>query len=193
MQMINNTGTNHSLAGNVLVATPQIQGSCFERSVIYMCAHNEAGAMGIVVNNAIENVEFSEVLSQLSIEHEGAAPSFPLHFGGPVEPNRGFILHSSDVLCDDSVVDHNGIALTASMNLLEHIAKQKGPEHGMLLLGYAGWSPQQLESEIEEGSWIVLPASKALLFQTDNEHKWDMAISTLGIDMGHFSTDVGHA
>lgn len=149
--------------------------------------------MGVIVNNGIDNVDIADVFSQLSIPCEGGADPFPIHFGGPVEANRGFVLHSSDVISDDSVVDASGIALTASLNILQQIASGKGPRNGMLLLGYAGWSPGQLEGEIEGGSWIVLPATQQLVFDTHNDLKWSMAVGTLGIDIGHFSTDVGHA
>ncbi|NBO18107.1 MAG: DUF179 domain-containing protein [Proteobacteria bacterium] len=193
IQMISNHDKQNSLAGRLLVATPLIQESCFTRSVIYMCAHNEAGAMGVIINNSIDSVSISDVFDQLSIRTEGSPASFPIHFGGPVESNRGFVLHSSDVVSEDSVVDGSGIALTASLSMLQMVAEGHGPADGMLLLGYAGWSAQQLESEIESGSWIVVPATQQLVFGTDNDLKWSVAMSSLGIDIGHLSTDIGHA
>jgi putative transcriptional regulator len=181
-----------SLEGHLLIATPMVQDTCFARSVIYMCAHNEAGAMGIIVNYPVENLDIKEILAQLDIQ--GAqARTLPVHFGGPVEANRGFIVHSAEYASGESLIQRNGIAVTASINVLEALAKGQGPAQGMLVLGYAGWSSGQLEQEIEGGSWIVVPASKQLVFDTDNETKWNVAISTLGIDMGHYSTEVGHA
>lgn len=182
-----------SLAGHLLIATPIVQESCFARSVIYMCAHNESGAMGIIINYPVDNIDINEIFDQLEIEDKAPERKFPIHFGGPVEANRGFVLHSADAPSGDSLIQKDGIAVSASVSVLQELAQGKGPQQGMLVLGYAGWSPGQLESEIESGSWIVVPASRQLVFDTDNETKWNVAISSLGIDMGHFSTVVGHA
>lgn len=182
-----------SLCGQLLVATPLLQGSCFTRSVIYLCSHNAEGAMGIIVNYPIENLEMSDIMDQLEIDSPIRLRELPIHFGGPVESNRGFVIHSNDYLAQQSMVDKNGIVVTANVSILQELAQGKGPEQGMLVLGYAGWSAGQLESEIEGGSWIIVPASKQLVFDTDNELKWNVAIATLGFDMGHYSTTVGHA
>ena len=122
-----------------------------------------------------------------------ASAQLPIHFGGPVESNRGFVLHSDEYASNESLIRQDGIAVTASVSILKELAQGNGPAQGMLVLGYAGWSPGQLESEIETGSWIVVPASKKLVFETDNETKWAVAVSSLGFDMGHYSTVVGHA
>jgi putative transcriptional regulator len=184
------TGT---LAGHLLIATPVVQETCFARSVIYLCAHNPEGAMGIIVNYPVENINIDEIFDQLSIDHKLQARALPIHFGGPVESSRGFVVHSSDYVSDESLIRKNGISVTASISVLQALAQGKGPAQGMLVLGYAGWSPGQLEAEIENGSWIVVPASSQLVFDAANETKWTMALSTLGIDMGHYSTAVGHA
>lgn len=181
-----------SLAGQLLIATPVVQGTCFDHSVIYLCAHNAEGAMGIIVNYPVNNIHLDDILQQLHIA--GDAPrSLPVHFGGPVEANRGFVVHSADYTCGESMVAKDGIAVTASLSILQALAAGKGPEQGMLVLGYAGWGPGQLENEIETGSWIVVPASPELLFNTENQVKWNTALSKLGIDMGHYSSQVGHA
>lgn len=182
-----------SLAGQLLIATPVVQDSCFARSVIFMCAHNEAGAMGIIINYPVENISIKEIFEQLDINSVSNARNLPIHFGGPVEANRGFVVHSSDYTTEESLFAKDGITVTASINVLQELAEGKGPTQGMLVLGYAGWSPGQLESEIEGGSWIVVPATPNLIFSKENETKWNVAVSTLGIDMGHYSTDVGHA
>ncbi len=182
-----------SLAGHLLIATPAVQESCFARSVIYMCAHNESGAMGIIVNYPVENLHLNEILDQLDIEPDMQSRDLPIHFGGPVESNRGFVVHSADYHSEGSLIEKNGITVTANVAILQQIAEGKGPTEGMLVLGYSGWSPGQLEAEIETGSWIVIPATKQLVFNTGNETKWNKAVATLGIDMGHFSSDVGHA
>lgn len=184
---------NGSLAGHLLVATPLVQESCFARSVIYLCAHNEAGAMGIIINYSIDSIKMKDVFEQLDIEPAANAASMLVHFGGPVESNRGFVVHDEDYAAEDSIIRKNGVAVTASLSILQDMAHGEGPAKGMLVLGYAGWSTRQLESEIESGSWIVLPASRQLVFGTENELKWNMAISSLGIDLGHYSSDVGHA
>jgi len=182
-----------SLAGHLLIATPVVQESCFARSVIYMCAHNEAGAMGMIINYPVENVHIKEIFEQLEIVRQAQARELPVHFGGPVEANRGFIVHSAEYASDESLIRKDGIAVTASISVLKALAEGNGPAQGLLVLGYAGWSSGQLESEIEGGSWIVVPASTELVFDTNNAIKHSLALSTLGIDMGHYSTDVGHA
>jgi putative transcriptional regulator len=182
-----------SLAGHLLIATPVVQDSCFARSVIYMCSHNEEGAMGMIINYPVDNVEMKDILEQLEIDSQIKLREFPIHFGGPVEANRGFVVHSADYSTDDSLIEKNGVVVTANISILQELEQGKGPNQGMLVLGYAGWSAGQLESEIEAGSWIVVPASKKLVFDTDNEIKWNVAIATLGFDMGHYSTTVGHA
>ena len=187
---INNDGT---LAGHLLIATSVVQDSCFARSVIYLCAHSAAGAMGIIVNYPVDNIGIKDVFAQLSIPNQGAARDIPIHFGGPVEANRGFVVHSADSDTQESLINKDGIAVTASVSILQKLAEGQGPAKGMLVLGYAGWSPGQLEAEIEGGSWIVVPASTQLVFDNSNATKWTQAISSLGFDVGHFSSDVGHA
>lgn len=182
-----------SLAGHLLIATPAVQGSCFARSVIYLCSHNDAGAMGIIINYPVENIHLSEILEQLGINAKTPARDLPVHFGGPVEANRGFVVHSGDYEGDECLIRQGGLAVTASLSILQELAAGKGPQQGMLVLGYAGWAPGQLEAEIETGSWIVAPASKQLVFDTGNDVKWNVALSSMGIDLGHLSTDVGHA
>ncbi|MFW0778255.1 MAG: YqgE/AlgH family protein [Rickettsiales bacterium] len=182
-----------SLAGQLLIATPQVQGSCFDRSVIYMCAHNKEGAMGVIINYPVATVQLEEILEQLNIESDVAMPDVPIHFGGPVESYRGFVIHSSDHAPQEAIFSQDGIVVSASMNILQKIAEGAGPRKGLLMLGYAGWSPGQLESEIETGSWITIPASRKLVFDTENDAKWNVAIASLGFDMGHFSSQVGHA
>ena len=181
-----------SLAGKFLVASPSLQESCFTRAVIYMCSHNESGAMGIIVNYPVENVGIDDIMEQLNMEST-ARRNLPVHFGGPVESNRGFIIHSDEFSANGAICQHDGMAVTSNAEVLQAIAKGNGPEHGLLALGYAGWTAGQLEAEMESGSWIVVSATKQLLFNTDNEMKWGLAIASLGFDVGNFSNLVGHA
>ena len=153
-----------SLAGHLLVATPVIEEGCFSRSVIYMCTHNSEGAMGVIINQSIENVGMGEVFEQLNITPKANARELPIHFGGPVEAGRGFMIHSNDFHSAESLIEQDGMVVTASASVLYALAEGKGPQKGLLTLGYAGWSPGQLESEIESGSWIVVPASSSLVF-----------------------------
>jgi putative transcriptional regulator len=188
-----NKNISGSLAGRLIVATPMIQESCFTRSVIYMCSHDAMGAMGVIVNYPIGNIRLKEVLEQLNISTEIELHDLPVHFGGPVESNRGFVVHTSDFEAEGCLINKNGIAVTASVSILHELAQGKGPSQGMLVLGYAGWAPGQLESELETGSWMVVNPSVELVFNAENDTKWGVAVSTLGIDVGHFSSTVGHA
>lgn len=182
-----------SLAGHLLIATPVVQGSCFSRSVIYVCAHNEEGAMGVIVNYPVENIHLSDILEQLDIDGKSGQCDLPVHFGGPVEPNRGFVIHDSAYQTQDSLIRQDGLAVSSNITVLQDLASGKGPHQGLLMLGYAGWASGQLESEIESGSWIVGSATRQLMFDTANDLKWNMALNATGIDLGHFSTIVGHA
>ncbi len=182
-----------SLAGHLLISTPAIQGSFFTRSMVYLCAHNEEGAMGVIVNYPVENIRLTEIFDQLGIHAATKPRDLPVHFGGPVESNRGFIVHEAEYPAEGCLIAKDGIAVTASLSILQDLAEGKGPKNGMLVLGYAGWAAGQLESEIETGSWIIAPATRQLVFDTANDLKWNVAIASMGIDLGHLSTDVGHA
>lgn len=181
------------LTGQLLIATPALSDGCFDRSVIYVCEHNAEGAMGVIINHPIANIRLGEILSALSLESAGDVGDLPVYFGGPVESHRGFVLHSDDVLVEDSVVGDGGMALTGSLSMLKNIAEGHGPKHGLLVLGYAGWSAGQLESEIEGGSWITAPASRELVFHADNDTKWMQSAASLGVDISRLSSVVGHA
>jgi putative transcriptional regulator len=181
-----------SLVGKLLVASPSLQDSCFTRSVIYLCAHNEGGAMGVVVNYPVKNIEIDDVMEQLNISGTSHR-DVPIHFGGPVEGNRGFIIHSDDFIASGTIHQNDGLAITSNAEVLKAIAGGSGPRHSLLALGYSGWGAGQLEAEIEGGSWIVVPATRQILFETGNDIKWNLAIASLGFDVGNFSSVVGHA
>ncbi len=171
----------------LLIATPSINGSCFDRSVIYLCAHNHEGAMGVIVNHTISNMRYGEVFDQLNIVSLPPVRENLVYFGGPVDPYRGFILHTVE---GDT---ENPIGLSADISILHDIATGKGPGSSLFILGYAGWAAGQLESEIKAGSWLTAHASPDLIFHKDNATKWSLAAQTLGIDMLKMSGDVGHA
>jgi putative transcriptional regulator len=191
----------HSYEGKVLIATPSLRDGVFTRSVIYMCAHRGDGAMGIVINNRANDVRFSKLLVQLEIVREPDAIRLPSRVdeirvlrGGPVDTGRGFVLHSSDYISNDSTVQiDDGICLTATLDILRAIAKGGGPKRAVLALGCAGWAPGQLESEILANAWLIGPADPALLFGDDFAGKYDHALSLLGARAAHLSAEVGHA
>ncbi len=187
-----NCDVTHSLEGHLLIAAPALQDPFFQRAVIYMCSHDANGAMGVIINYPVQNVKLDDILDQLDID-TGGMHVLPIHFGGPVDANRGFVVHSSDYAAEGNIIEKNGISVSANIAVLQALAEGRGPTKGMLVLGYAGWSAGQLEDEIEKGSWIITAADPALVFATGDEKKWSDAVESLGIDLGHFSSDVGHA
>jgi putative transcriptional regulator len=166
----------------------------FQRSVIYMCAHSEKGAMGIVINKRMPTLTFAELLEQLGIETSEKTRSLPIHFGGPVDSGRGFVLHSLDYGVPEATMEVAGtIGLTATVDILKSIARGQGPDQALLALGYAGWDAGQLEDEIRANGWLTCEASLPLLFNTDIELTWQRAIGTLGIDPAQLSNISGNA
>lgn len=181
------------LAGQLLIAMPQMSDPRFARSVVYLCAHSAEGAMGIMVNRLFDGLSFPELLEQLDIPTTPECDQIRVHFGGPVEGGRGFVLHSDDYMHDSSLKVSEGVALTATVDVLRAIAEGGGPRKCLLALGYAGWSPGQLDSEIRENAWLNVSADERLLFDTDLGAKWEAAIHKLGIDFATLSADAGHA
>lgn len=179
--------------GQLLVATPKIQFSCFEKSVILMCLHNPGGAMGIIVNHEVEHLKARDVFDQFGIEASDETINLPLHFGGPVDTNRGFVLHSTDYSTQDTALITDTLSLTSSMDILKDIALGKGPRKKLLALGHAGWAPNQLETEIEDNSWFSVPASEAIIFSKGMESKWLEASKIVGVNPFMFSDNAGHA
>jgi putative transcriptional regulator len=181
------------LTGQLLVAMPQMRDSRFARTVIYMCAHSAEGAMGLVVNRRVGSVSFSDLLNQLGIGPNRRNDEIFIHFGGPVEQGRGFVLHSSDYQQESTLRVDANVALTATLDILKDIAAGGGPRRSLLALGYAGWGPGQLDAEIQANGWLSVPADENLVFDHDLEHKWERAIGKIGIDPSMLSGDAGHA
>ncbi len=185
------------LTGNLLVAMPQMGDERFARTVVYMCAHTEDGAMGLVVNKLVDSISFPDLLDQLGIEPETPRGSeIRVHFGGPVETGRGFVLHSPEYMQDASLLiegNENNVALTATVDILKDIAEGAGPSASILALGYAGWAPGQLDQEIANNGWLSVPADDRLLFSTPPENQWQGAMAKIGIDFSMLSGDAGHA
>jgi putative transcriptional regulator len=185
--------TPSSLVGSLLVAMPQMNDPRFERAVIYMCAHNSEGAMGLVVNKLFEQLSFPDLLDQLNISTGPRTQQIRIHFGGPVESGRGFVLHSDDYVREGTMLVNSGFALTATIDILRAIADGEGPRSSILALGYAGWGPGQLETELAANGWLHVPADPELVFGGDLEHKWMLALGRIGINPTVLSSEAGHA
>jgi putative transcriptional regulator len=181
------------LTGQLLVAMPQMRDPRFARSVIYMCAHNADGAMGLVVNRRVGSITFDDLLQQLGIGPNRRNDEIRIHFGGPVEQGRGFVLHSADYQQSGTMRVDDGVALTATLDILKEMAAGGGPRRSLLALGYAGWGPGQLDAEIQANGWLQVPADEALVFDEDIDNKWERAIGKIGIDFSMLSGDAGHA
>lgn len=172
------------LAGQLLVATSELGDPRFARTVIYMVRHDaRSGAMGLVVNRNLGEVPVAVLLSQSGLPSAGATGSVTLHVGGPVEATRVFVLHTDDYTGPDTVKIGNGIAVTDDASILESIAEGKGPRRARFMLGYAGWAPGQLETEMEGGYWIVVPSDAAIVFDDDYDTKWDRAMARRRISL----------
>lgn len=183
---------DHYLTGRLLLAMPQMGDPRFHRAVIFMCAHDENGAMGLVVNNAIPGVDLSELLTQLNIDRQPRTPAAPVMNGGPVETARGFVLHSTDFAQAETVRIGTDIGVTGTIEALKAIAAGDGPQKMLFMLGYAGWGAGQLDKELQDNAWLVTDADADLLFGEAGD-KWDRAVRRIGIDPVMLSGDAGHA
>jgi putative transcriptional regulator len=172
---------------------PQMQDPRFARSVILMCAHNEEGAMGLVVNKVIDQLTYPELMKQLGIVGEGLAGQRRVHFGGPVEGGRGFVLHSADYVESATLVVGTTMALTATLEILRAIGRGIGPRLSLLALGYAGWGPGQLDAEIQANGWLNVTPDEDIVFGTSLGDKWDRALAKLGVHPLTLSGEAGHA
>jgi len=188
------------LDGQMLIAMPAMNDERFTRAVIYVCAHSTEGAMGIIVNHPAANIKFPDLLVQLEvipaaerIQLPNRAEDVKVLKGGPVETGRGFVLHSADFFIENSTLPiDEGICLTATLDILKAIARGDGPQSAVLALGYAGWAPGQLETEINQNGWLHCSADLELIFGQDTEHKYTKALRKIGIDLGMLSTEAGH-
>ncbi|MBG0803750.1 MAG: YqgE/AlgH family protein [Methylocystis silviterrae] len=189
------------LDGQLLIAMPSMLDQRFARSVIYLCAHSEEGAMGIIVNQPARVRNFPDLLVQLQVIAPQERISLPSRAediqvlsGGPVQTDRGFVLHTPDFFLDNSTLPiDDGVSLTATIDILRAIAAGRGPDRALLALGYAGWDPGQLEEEIQRNGWLNCPTDPALLFDHDLETKYARALRSIGVDPQRLSTHAGHA
>ena len=182
------------LEGKLLIAMPGMGDPRFDRSVIFMCAHSADGALGLIVNKPTPELSFSNLLKQLEINLPGMSRDVQVHFGGPVERTRGFVLHSGDFVSDASTIQvSEGFGMTATLDIMEALAGNEGPRDALLALGYSGWGPGQLEAEILQNGWLTCDATRALVFEEDDDTKWTAALATLGVDALTLSADAGRA
>ena len=179
--------------GHLLAAMPQMEDPRFERSVIYLCAHNAEGAMGLVVNRLFDAITFPDLLEQLNIETGPKTEQIRVHFGGPVESGRGFVLHTDDYVRDGTLKVRSGFALTATVDILKAIAVGEGPRRSLLALGYSGWGPGQLESEVAANGWLIVPADPTIVFDQELEDKWQRALAATGVSVASLSGFAGRA
>jgi len=194
-------GSDIKLEGQLLIAMPAMSDRRFQRSVIYMCAHSSEGAMGLVINQRANHITAPDLLERLGIsprnpddEITSEVLSLSIQVGGPVETGRGFVLHSSDYFSEDSTLAiEQDVCLTATIDILKAIAQGHGPARALLALGYAGWSPGQLETEIQANGWLHCPADPDLIFDDDLDNKYFRALAKIGIDLPHLVNDAGHA
>jgi len=181
------------LEGQLLVAMPTMTDQRFERTVIYLISHTSRGAMGLGVNKPMPQLSFPALLEQVKIDLTPINSDIIIHSGGPVETGRGFVLHSADYVREATVMVGPSIALTATIDVLRAMAEGSGPRRALLALGYAGWGPGQLETEIQANAWLTVPADEGLIFGSEEDRKWTRAVAKLGIDLSHLSSEAGHA
>lgn len=179
------------LSGKLLVAMPAMGDARFDRSVVFLCVHSEHGSMGLIVNKPVPELSFVNLLEQLGIPDAGGA--CPIHFGGPMEGSRGFVLHSPALEAAGTMEVNPAFGMTTTPDILRAISRGRGPDHALLALGYAGWAPGQLEGELRQNAWLVCDATPELVFAPDNGAKWTGAIRSIGIDPLTLSATGGRA
>ena len=187
------TTTDGYLTGQLLVATPQIQFSCFHRSVIYLATHNAEGAMGFIINQPMQHISLHGVLEHFKLPIEEGMIDRPVHFGGPIDTARGYVLHSAEYISEGTTPLNSALSVTSSLDILRDTTLGKGPTQKLLVLGHAGWGAGQLEQELQANSWITVPATEDLLFGDHPTDKWLLSNKMLGIDPYRISDVVGHA
>jgi putative transcriptional regulator len=182
------------LQGQLLIAMPGMGDLRFDRSVIFLCAHSADGAMGLIVNKPAPDLNFADLLAQLKIPASVDLADSRVHFGGPVEHGRGFVLHSAEYSVHESSLEVTpDFAMTATVDILQDMARGAGPRRSLLALGYAGWGPGQLEGEIQANGWLIAPADAELVFGLRDSEKWGAALRSISIDPRLLSAEGGRA
>jgi putative transcriptional regulator len=182
------------LEGKILIALPGMPDPRFEKTLIYMCAHSGEGAMGIIINKPVEGLTFPDLMKKLEVEVTGNTPRMPVLYGGPMDTGRGFVLHSGDYESQDATLPvAEDVSLTTTVEILRAMSEGRGPRNAIFALGYAGWSPGQIENELRGNGWIHCDADAGLLFGPECDSKWATALRKLGIDVSSLSAHAGHA
>lgn len=183
------------LSGKLLIAMPGMGDARFDKALVFICAHSEEGSMGLMVNKPLPDLKFGDLLEQLDIERgDAGARDIRVHLGGPVEHGRGFVLHSTDYRSSESTLKvDDRFGMTATLDILEDIARGDGPRQSFFALGYSGWAPAQLEEEFQQNGWLSCDATPELIFGTDDNGKWSAALRTLGVDPLTLSAVAGRA
>ncbi|MGQ3211434.1 MAG: YqgE/AlgH family protein [Shinella sp.] len=199
MSVLKNRRERGFLDGQFLIAMPGMADTNFARTVIYICAHSDDGAMGFIINRP-QQLNFSDVLLHLDIVEEdevirlpGTTRDFPIRAGGPVESGRGFVLHSDDYLSESSIPVSDDICLTATLDIVRAISRGRGPRRGLMMLGYAGWAAGQIENEIGANGWLSCPAQEEMIFDKNLDSKYERALGLMGIKPAMLSAEAGHA
>ncbi|WP_415234051.1 YqgE/AlgH family protein [Pseudorhodobacter sp.] len=188
------TQTAMDLTGKLLISMPGMEDPRFDASVILICTHTGDGAMGLIVNKPVTDLSFKTLLEQLGIPHLPAGRGISVHFGGPVERGRGFVLHSPDYYAKDGTMSIAGsYGMTATQDVLRALGRGEGPTQALLALGYAGWGPGQLEAEILRNDWLTTDAPADLVFASDAGAKWGAALRHLGVEPMALSSTAGRA
>ena len=184
----------NSLAGKILISSPHIDDPRFEKTVIFICAHDEEGAMGLTINKRLTDLNLFELLAESSEEDNLEKVKLPVFIGGPLEPERGFLLHSSVHNRSDSTIVGDDFGVSGTLDTLKSISSQDElPKDVIFALGYAGWGNGQLEKELKEDVWLMIDASKNLVFEIESESLWDTSMSLLGVDPLLLATHTGQA
>jgi len=181
------------LTGQMIMATPQMTDKRFERALIYICGHDAQGAMGLILNKYIEDLTLKSLLQQLGLPTDKLPHDSPIHFGGPMDNGRGFVLHTDDYIHPATVHLFENLAMTATLDVLQSIANKEGPEQCLVAMGYAGWGAGQLESELSENVWMEMDPDFDLIFNTPVERKWDLGMTKMGLDVAILDPHVGQA
>ena len=181
------------LTNQFLIAMPGMADPNFSQTVTLVCEHNAQGALGIVINRPLP-MAFADVFAQLDLDcSQSKVAATPVLQGGPVQPERGFVLHSAGALWDSTLPVSDWLHLTTSRDVLEALARGEGPAEAFIALGYAGWEAGQLEAEVAQNAWLTVPADHGVMFGTALEDRWEAATRLLGVDLLHLSSDAGHA
>ena len=182
------------LDGQILIAMPGMGDPRFQKSLVFLCTHSSDGAMGLIINKRADDLKLKDLFDKLNIPIGSVMAGIPVHYGGPVELGRGFVLHSSDYNADDATMQvDDEISMTATIEVLQAMAMKRGPIRSIVALGYAGWAPGQLEHELQENGWLACPPDHDLIFGEDEDAKWQQALAKIGVHPAMLSSQGGRA